>query len=139
MNGMEHESIRSAGLFRWISTNQAHIGSDRWIRADFHLHTRRDREFQDTGSDQDFARRYVAALKSAGIRVGVITNHNKFDFVKLNTELQKAKLALDEITKSRVRSSSLRDELLRELKRLSDLWHEEFKGIEAELSGEQYT
>ena len=51
----------------------------RWIRADFHLHTRRDKEFKDTGSDQDFVARYVTALKQADIRVGVITNHNKFD------------------------------------------------------------
>ena len=50
----------------------------RWVRADFHLHTRQDREFRDTGSELDFVARYVAALKSADIRVGVITNHNKF-------------------------------------------------------------
>ncbi len=51
----------------------------RWVRADFHLHTRRDKEFKDTGAEQDFVARYVAALKQADIRVGVITNHNKFD------------------------------------------------------------
>jgi len=50
-----------------------------WIRADFHLHTRRDREFKDPGAEQDFVACYVTALKSADIRVGVITNHNKFD------------------------------------------------------------
>jgi len=52
----------------------------RWVRADFHLHTRQDKEFNDAGSEQDFVSRYVAALKQAGIRVGVITNHNKFDW-----------------------------------------------------------
>jgi hypothetical protein len=51
----------------------------RWIRADFHLHTRRDKEFKDSGTEQDFVARYVTALKSADIRVGVVTNHNKFD------------------------------------------------------------
>jgi len=51
----------------------------RWMRADFHLHTRRDREFKDAGNESDFVARYIAALKSADIRVGVITNHNKFD------------------------------------------------------------
>ena len=51
----------------------------RWVRADFHLHTRRDREFIDTGEERDFVSRYVAALKQADIRVGVVTNHNKFD------------------------------------------------------------
>ncbi len=55
----------------------AHGG--RWVRADFHLHTRRDKEFEDTGTEQDFVARYVVALKQADIRVGVITNHNKFD------------------------------------------------------------
>ena len=55
----------------------AHGG--RWVRADFHLHTRRDKEFKDGGPEQEFAARYVAALKQADIRVGVITNHNKFD------------------------------------------------------------
>lgn len=51
----------------------------RWVRADFHLHTRRDKEFKDAGPEQEFAARYMAALKQADIRVGVITNHNKFD------------------------------------------------------------
>ena len=51
----------------------------RWVRADFHLHTRRDREFTDTGEERDFVSRYVTALEQADIRVGVITNHNKFD------------------------------------------------------------
>ena len=51
----------------------------RWVRADFHLHTRRDKEFTDNGNEQDFVPRYVAALERADIQVGVITNHNKFD------------------------------------------------------------
>ena len=55
------------------------------------------------------------------------------DFVKLNAELQKAKLALAEIAKSRTRKNVLRDEFLKELKRLADLWHKEFKEIEAEI------
>lgn len=50
-----------------------------WVRADFHLHTCQDEEFKDDGAKQDFVARYIAALKNAGIRVGVITNHNKFD------------------------------------------------------------
>jgi energy-coupling factor transporter ATP-binding protein EcfA2 len=55
------------------------VHGSRWVRADFHLHTRQDREFSDTGEDRDFVTRYVAALKQADINVGVITNHNKFD------------------------------------------------------------
>ena len=55
------------------------VHGSRWVRSDFHLHTRRDREFSDTGEARDFVTRYIAALKQADIRVGVITNHNKFD------------------------------------------------------------
>ena len=51
----------------------------RWVRADFHLHTRQNKEFKDAGSEQDFLSRYIAALKQANIHMGVITNHNKFD------------------------------------------------------------
>jgi len=55
------------------------VHGSRWVRADFHLHTRRDREFKDSGTEKDFVARYIAALKQAAISVGVITNHNKFD------------------------------------------------------------
>lgn len=51
----------------------------RWVRADFHLHTKRDKEFKDASADQDFVARYIEKLKQVNIRVGVITNHNKFD------------------------------------------------------------
>lgn len=51
-----------------------------WIRADFHLHTRADREFKYTGDDNFYNSNYVDALEKANIRLGVITNHNKFDF-----------------------------------------------------------
>jgi len=50
-----------------------------WLRADFHLHTDADRKFSYTGDDDYYFSNYVDALKSAGISVGVITNHNKFD------------------------------------------------------------
>ena len=50
-----------------------------FVRADFHLHTRVDKEFIYTQSVEDFSDQYVARLVRAGIRVGVITNHNKFD------------------------------------------------------------
>ena len=50
-----------------------------YIRADFHLHTRKDKEFTYEGEDNDFINAYVSALKNSHIGVGVITNHNKFD------------------------------------------------------------
>lgn len=51
-----------------------------WIRADLHLHTRADREFKYTGDENFYNSSYVDALEKAGIRLGIITNHNKFDF-----------------------------------------------------------
>ena len=51
-----------------------------WVRADFHLHTRADREFKYTGDGNFYNSNYVDALEKSGIRLGVITNHNKFDF-----------------------------------------------------------
>lgn len=50
-----------------------------WLRADFHLHTKADKEFQHSGDPEGFAEEYATTLESAGIRVGVIANHNKFD------------------------------------------------------------
>ena len=50
-----------------------------FLRADFHLHTQKDKEFSYSGEANDFVKSYVSALKQANISVGVITNHNKFD------------------------------------------------------------
>ncbi len=49
------------------------------VRADFHLHTCKDKEFVYSGEQNSFVNDYVSALKEANINVGVITNHNKFD------------------------------------------------------------
>lgn len=59
-----------------------------WVRADFHLHTRADREFKYTGDDDFYNSSYVDALEKAGIRLGVITNHNKFDFRRVQGATQ---------------------------------------------------
>ncbi|MEI6756503.1 MAG: histidinol-phosphatase [Chlorobium sp.] len=50
-----------------------------WLRADFHLHTKADGTFSCSWEKNDFCSNYVEALEKAGIRIGVITNHNKFD------------------------------------------------------------
>lgn len=50
-----------------------------FIRADFHLHTCKDKEFSYSGEQNSFIKDYVSALKQADIGIGVITNHNKFD------------------------------------------------------------
>ena len=61
-----------------------------WIRADFHLHTRADREFKYAGDDNFYNSNYVDALEKASIRLGVITNHNKFDFAEFKALRQTA-------------------------------------------------
>ena len=50
-----------------------------FVRVDFHLHTQKDKEFSYSGEQNDFVKSYITALKQANIKVGVITNHNKFD------------------------------------------------------------
>ena len=60
-----------------------------WLRCDFHLHTRKDKEFKYTGEDNSFITDYVNKLESEKIKIGVITNHNKFD-LKEYKELKKA-------------------------------------------------
>ncbi|MBZ4668732.1 MAG: hypothetical protein JG775_1884, partial [Defluviitaleaceae bacterium] len=62
-----------------------------WLKADFHLHTRADKEFAYKSNENEFVQDYICALKAADIRVGVITNHNKFD-IKEFKELRKKAL-----------------------------------------------
>lgn len=68
-----------------------------WLRADFHLHTKADKEFDYKGNENDFCRLYVEQLKSQNINVGLITNHNKFDkneFVALRKKALKEGIGL---------------------------------------------
>lgn len=50
-----------------------------WVRGDFHLHTRADKEFVYSGDDNYYNYSYVDALVKNQVRVGVICNHNKLD------------------------------------------------------------
>lgn len=50
------------------------------LRADFHLHTKADKEFSYEGDESAFSKGYVQRLADEGISLGVITNHNKFDY-----------------------------------------------------------
>ena len=50
-----------------------------WLRADFHLHTKADKEFKYSDSEDYYFSNYVEGLEKAQIRLGVIANHNKFD------------------------------------------------------------
>lgn len=60
-------------------TKTSFLNGSIWLRADFHLHTKADKEFQYSGEDNQFVPSYIRALKKAGIQVAVVTNHNKFD------------------------------------------------------------
>lgn len=51
----------------------------RALRADFHLHTVKDKEFEYNNNPNDFIKEYVQKLKEENISIGAITNHNKFD------------------------------------------------------------
>lgn len=50
-----------------------------WLKADFHLHTDADKEFTYEGESEYYASNYITKLEEKNIRIGVITNHNKFD------------------------------------------------------------
>jgi hypothetical protein len=68
-----------------------------WVRADFHLHTKADKEFVYDGDDNTFVGAYVDKLKQEGIRLGVITNHNKFameEFKALRKRARKEAIGL---------------------------------------------
>lgn len=49
-----------------------------WLRADFHLHTIKDKEFEPLQNPNDFFNQFISRLKDEQINIGVITNHNKF-------------------------------------------------------------
>jgi len=59
-----------------------------WLRADFHLHTKADKEFIYSEDTNYFSKNYIDQLKNENIKVGVITNHNKFDLTEFK-ELRK--------------------------------------------------
>jgi hypothetical protein len=49
------------------------------VLVDFHMHTHKDKEFEYSGIENSFVSDYVDTLQSKNIRIGAITNHNKFD------------------------------------------------------------
>ena len=50
-----------------------------WLGTDFHLHTQSDSEFKYNEDQSWFTSKYIEALNKTGIKIGVITNHNKFN------------------------------------------------------------
>lgn len=74
-----HSDVTAMSTMTFSMKKQFPKGAE-WVRADFHLHTKADKEFQYNGDESYYNSAYVDALEKAGIRLGVITNHNKFDF-----------------------------------------------------------
>lgn len=73
------------------------LNGNAWIRADFHLHTKADKEFKYNGEENSYVSDYVAKLNSERIQLGVITNHNKFvlsEFKALKKKAKKSKIGL---------------------------------------------
>lgn len=69
-------------------------GGSQWLRADFHLHTQADKEFKPKEESLGvFAANYVKRLQEERLRIGVITNHNKFDLDEFKTLYKKARKA----------------------------------------------
>ncbi|MBW7992001.1 MAG: AAA family ATPase [Planctomycetes bacterium] len=64
-----------------MKSDELFINGSEWFKADFHLHTNADKEFilPEGYDNNNFIKDYVAKLKDAGIDIGFITNHNKFD------------------------------------------------------------
>lgn len=61
-----------------------------WIKADFHLHTKADKEFKYDGEENNFVAEYIEKLKSTNIGIGVIANHNKYDIDEFKALRKKA-------------------------------------------------
>ena len=72
-------------------TNNLFFHGSLWLKADFHLHTRADKEFSYQGEDNEYLTNYVATLVDAGIQLGVITNHNKLDLDEFKHLRKKAR------------------------------------------------
>lgn len=71
-----------------INTPQIFENGATWLRADFHLHTKADKEFVYNGDPNYFVTKYIEQLRNEKISIGVITNHNKFDLSEFK-ELRK--------------------------------------------------
>lgn len=60
--------------------NSTFLHGAAWLRADFHLHTKSDREFIYNGDVNYYCAAFIDRLAEQEIKVAAITNHNKFDF-----------------------------------------------------------
>lgn len=65
-------------------------GGTCWLKADFHMHTASDKQFQYGGGH--FATDFINKLIDKNIRISVITNHNKFKLDEYRELKEKGKL-----------------------------------------------
>lgn len=82
MDTIQNTTDNKIGVFQYGAT---------WLRADFHLHTNKDKEFQYSGAPMEYYDQYIAHLVAEKIQIGVITNHNKFDKEEFKELRKKAK------------------------------------------------
>ena len=69
----------------------------KFLRFDCHLHTIADKEFKYDNTNHDFIKNYILKLKEEEIKIGVITNHNKFDkdeFINLRKQALREEILL---------------------------------------------
>jgi len=59
-----------------MNSENVFTSGNEWLRVDFHLHTRADKEFSYGGDENDFVNQYVSKLKSEDIRLACITTRN---------------------------------------------------------------
>ena len=52
---------------------------NRWVRADFHLHTKADKKFHYTGDPSFFVSEWLDRLVAEKVEIAVVTNHNLFE------------------------------------------------------------
>lgn len=62
----------------------------KFVKIDCHLHTKSDKEFKYSDEENEFIKKYVNKLKEKNIKVGMITNHNKFNFSEFKALRSKA-------------------------------------------------
>ncbi len=62
-----------------VNENNIFKNGSIWLKADFHLHTKADKEFKYDGDENQYVKNYIEQLRNEDVGVGVITNHNKFD------------------------------------------------------------
>ncbi|MCK5149207.1 histidinol-phosphatase [bacterium] len=62
-----------------------------WLKADFHLHTKADKEWDPSErEDSQFLQKYVEQLKRTNTGIGIVANHNKFDLDEYKALRKKA-------------------------------------------------